>query len=94
MQHKVDELRSLGYGRLTYSELRSAGVIDGTPSAPPYRFEATDQLSDVLSNPVGTITFTQVGTDLIQAKVRLDWRRVPYKGTVSTHEITILIANE
>ena len=28
VQHKIDQCRAIGYGRLTYSELLTAGVID------------------------------------------------------------------
>ena len=33
VQHKIDELRSVGYGRLDFTNLRTSGIIDATPRA-------------------------------------------------------------
>lgn len=94
VQHKVDQLRAVGYGRLTYNDLKSAGIIDNSPNASPYRFEAKDSLSSVLWDPIGTITVTDVSTDLRQVVVTLTWRRAPQSTQRSTHAVTILVTNE
>lgn len=94
VQHKVDQLRAMGYGRLTYTELKNAGVIDSAPSTSPYRFEAKDDLGTVLWDPIGTIAITDAGTDLRQVVITLTWRRTPQSTQRSSHAVTILVTNE
>jgi len=94
VQHKVDQLRAVGYGRLTYTDLKDAGVIDASPNASPYRFEAKDNLGAVLWSPVGTIAVTDVSTDLRQVTVTLTWLRSSQSTQRSTHAVTILVTNE
>ncbi len=92
VQHKVEQLRSLGFGRMTFTELRNAGIIDATPTTSPYTFTATDSLSTFVTNPTGTITITSPASDLRQAVVSLTWRGAPGRDT--THAVTILIAQD
>lgn len=94
VQHKVDQLRAIGYGRLTYSELRAAGVIDATPNTLPYSFTAVDGLQNLLPNASGTINISPAGTDLMQVTVRVTWSGAPSKAMEGSHEVTILIANQ
>lgn len=94
VQHKVDQLRALGYGRLTYSELLAAGVIDASPDSLPYRFTTVDNLGELLPRPVGSIDIAGAGTDLARVTVRLTWSGAPARAMEGTHEVTILIANE
>lgn len=93
VQHKVDELRSVGYGRLTYADLKSAGVIDDSPSTSPYHFETKDGLGTLLPNAVGTVTLSSAGTNLTQAVVKVTWAGQPAKAMGGSHEVTVLIAN-
>lgn len=94
VQHKVDQLRAVGYGRLTYTDLKDAGIIDSSPNASPFRFEAKDNLSALLWSPIGTITVTNVSTDLRQVTVTLTWLRSSQSTQRSTHAVTILVTNE
>jgi hypothetical protein len=94
VQHKVDQLRAMGYGRLTYTELKNADVIDNSPSSSPYRFEDVDELDSVLWDPIGTIAITDPSTDLRQVVITLTWRRSPQSKERSTHAVTILVTNE
>jgi hypothetical protein len=94
VQHKVDQLRSVGYGRINYEDLKTAGIIDASPSAAPYRFEVVDDLGDVLWNPVGTIAVSSVGSNLRQVTVTLTWLRAPGSTQRSSHAVTILVTNE
>lgn len=94
VQHKVDQLRAVGYGRLTYTDLKNAGIIDASPTASPYRFEEKDNLGTVLWDPIGTITVSDVSADLRQVVVSLSWRRAPQSTQRSTHAVTILVTNE
>ena len=34
-QHKIDQARAVGYGRLNYTELSDAGIIDDSPTRSP-----------------------------------------------------------
>ena len=94
VQHKVDQLRSVGYGRINYTDLKAAGIIDASPNASPYRFEVVDDLSSVLWSPVGTITVASAGTNLLQVTITLTWQRAPGSTQRSSHAITILVTNE
>ena len=92
-QHKIDQMRSLGYGRLTSTELRSAGVIDVPVSGQPLHFEVTDGLATDLWSPSGTITISSAGTNLRLVVVHLDWQKSA-NGQRSSHEVRTIIANE
>ncbi len=92
VQHKVDQLRSIGYGRLTYTELRTAGIIDAAPTTAPFRFEASDSLSTYLQSPVGTISFSSLGSGLTQVNVSLAWRTAV--GRTHTHDVSFVVAQE
>jgi prepilin-type N-terminal cleavage/methylation domain-containing protein len=94
VQHKVDQLRAVGYGRLNYTELRAAGIVDAEAGASPYEFHRVDELSRLLPNPTGTITVTYPATDLAQVNVRLTWSGSPSKAMEGSHDVTILIANQ
>jgi hypothetical protein len=93
VQHKVDQLRAVGYGRLTGTELRNAGIIDPPVSGQPWRFEGVDGLATDLWNPVGTITLSAFSASTYRVTVRLEWQRSS-SGQRSNHEVETLIANE
>lgn len=93
VQHKVDQLRAVGYGRLTPVELRSAGIIDAPVGGQPYRFEGVDNIAASLWAPVATITIADVGPNTRRVTVRLEWQSDP-RGQRSFHEVQALIANE
>ena len=93
-QHKVDQLRSVGYGRLNFTDLRAAGIIDATPTTSPFHFGATDGLVNVLPGGVGTITTSSAGTDLTQVVIHIQWRRGSSTSVLSSHDVTMLVANQ
>jgi type II secretory pathway pseudopilin PulG len=72
-QHKIDQMRAVGYGRLTYTELVTAGIIDGTPATSPYNFVLADDLDTYLPAPVGTISITTPESDLACVTVHIAW---------------------
>ncbi|MBM3458031.1 MAG: hypothetical protein FJX77_05815 [Armatimonadetes bacterium] len=92
LQHKADQLRAVGFGRLTYTELLNAGIIDAAPNSSPFRFEVADGLSSHLWSPVGAITISNPASDLRQVDLSLTWQVSPTRQ--STHALTILIAQE
>ncbi|MCC2671962.1 MAG: hypothetical protein K0Q72_4433 [Armatimonadetes bacterium] len=94
VQHKVDQIRSVGYGRINYTDLKAAGIIDASPNASPFRFEQIDGLSNLLWSPIGTITVASAGTNLTQVTVTLTWLRAPGSTQRSSHAVTILVTNE
>jgi type II secretory pathway pseudopilin PulG len=73
LQHKVDQMRGVGYGRLTYSELKDAGIIDSSPSTQPYSFKTVDGLTSLYSVPTATVEITDFSATVKQVKVRLQW---------------------
>jgi hypothetical protein len=92
VQHKADQLRALGYGRLTFTEMRNAAVIDASPTSSPFRFEAIDSLSSAISSPVGTITLSSPITNVYRADISLSWKSSAR--ITSNHAISILISKE
>lgn len=94
VQHKIDQLRAVGYGRLTYAELRDAGIIDANPATQPWRYDGVDQLSTLLPQPVGTISVADAGSNLRRITVTLRWTGAPKKAMEGSHDVTILIANQ
>lgn len=93
-QHKIDQLRTVGYGRLTYEELSDAEIIDSNPSSPPYRFIQVDNVSQYLSNASATIDLYSTGDpEVIRVVVNLTWRNGSYATKQSHASLTALIAN-
>lgn len=92
VQHKMDQLRGVGYGRLTYSELLAAGIIDPAPNAPPYQFTATDSLASLQPNCSGTIDVADYSSDTKQVTVRVRWLTGPDQRSDGDVTVTALIA--
>lgn len=91
VQHKVDQVRGVGYGRLTYTELRAAGVIDATPDQPPYRFTAVDSLATMYPNPVGTMNVTDYNDRVRQVTVNLTWTGGPNRPSNGSLSVSVLV---
>jgi Tfp pilus assembly protein PilV len=92
IQHKIDQLRAVGFGRLTYTELKAAGIIDTAPSTLPYRFEAADGLASIYRSPSATIQITDFSADIKQVTVTLTWSGTAYRQGNGTITATALIA--
>jgi type II secretory pathway pseudopilin PulG len=60
IQHKIDQLRAVGYGRLNYTELYNAGIIDSTSKTSPFIFATVDDLDTLFPNASGTLAITDV----------------------------------
>ena len=92
VQHKIDELRSVGYGRLTFSELRSAGIIDATPTTLPYSFTTSDSLTSIFPSATGTINLTDFSPTIKQVTVTLTWTGSALKQGNGSLQAVALIA--
>lgn len=73
-QKKMEQLRSMSYELLTYSQLVSASVVDSTPAGSPYSFASIDGLSGLLPSGAGTLAIQDVGSDTRQVTITISWR--------------------
>lgn len=73
VQHKVDQLRGVGWGRLNYTELSNAGIIDAAPSTSPFSFKTVDGLSSIYPNAVATILVEDFNSEIKKVTVTLTW---------------------
>ena len=92
LQHKVDQMRGVGYGRLTYDELRDAGIIDSSPSSQPYSFKSVDGLNSIYSVPTATIRITDYSTSIKRVTVTLVWTGSSMQQGRGDMTVTALIA--
>ena len=92
LQHKVDQMRGVGYGRLTYNELRDAGIIDASPSSQPYSFKNVDGLTSLYSVPTATITITDQTASIKRVTVKLVWSGSSMQQGRGDMTVTALIA--
>lgn len=90
-QHKIDQLRAVGYGRLTYEELSDAGIIDEAPLFSPYSFVEVDQVGSYLSQPNATLSIQTIGTDQIKATATITWKRTMYEDKTSSASLSAII---
>jgi prepilin-type N-terminal cleavage/methylation domain-containing protein len=91
-QHKIDQLRAVGYGRIDYDELSDAGIIDDSPSYPPFSFVGVDQVADCLSQPTATLSL-DFGVDEVKATATITWRSGTDASKTSTASLSAIIAN-
>jgi prepilin-type N-terminal cleavage/methylation domain-containing protein len=93
-QHKVDQLRAVGYGRLNHADLLAAGVVDASPTAQPYKFDTTEGLANYFPIFTSSIAIADVATDLRQATVTVSWTGQGDKATQGNATLVVLIARE
>lgn len=91
VQHKIDQLRGVGYGRLTWSELYDAGIID-SKTTQPYEFTGVDELAKIYPNPKGTIEISNFSSNIKKVTVSLVWTGSAYKQGNGSITATALIA--
>ncbi len=92
LQHKVDQMRGVGYGRLTYAELRDAGIIDASPSSQPFSFKNVDGLSTLYASPTATIQVTDFTESIKRVTVTLVWTGSAMQQGRGDMTVTALIA--
>lgn len=92
VQHKIDQLRGVGYGRLTYAELRNAGIIDSSPTTAPFTFKTVDNLNSVFPQTTATISVSDFSASIKQVTVTLTWTGASSKQGNGTLSATTLVA--
>ncbi|MEA2553618.1 MAG: hypothetical protein QOJ65_1794 [Fimbriimonadaceae bacterium] len=92
VQHKVDQLRGVGYGRLTAKDLKAAQIIDATSTTTPFPFGTVDTLSNYFPRPTGTIDIVDFNASTRKVTVTLTWAGSAYKQGNGTVTAIALIA--
>lgn len=103
-QHKMDQLRAVGYGRLTYDELEEANIIDPSPTSLPYSFTQEDGVNALLQlrdeqgntyNPTTSVAISDLPGDprVRVVTVTVTWKSASHKMTNSVASLTGYIAN-
>jgi prepilin-type N-terminal cleavage/methylation domain-containing protein len=99
-QHKIDQLRAVGYGRLNYTDLLAAGIIDASPVTSPYRFDqqsvadTADDLANFFPSDTSSIAITDEATDLRRVTVTLNWNGINNETQSGSVQLVALIAKE
>jgi len=105
-QHKIDQLRGMGYGKLTYTSLKSSGVIDASPTASPFSFTTTDGVASILPNPTTEVRIVDLpaseaptanvsvaaGTRRVTVTIR--WKKTTFETKTSEMSLTALISQQ
>lgn len=92
-QHKIDQLRAVGYGRINYTELSDAGIIDDNPTTSPFSFNEVDQVEEYLPQPNATLNVESLGADKLRITASITWRTTTYETKTSTASLTAIITN-
>lgn len=92
-QHKIDQLRAVGYGRINYTELSDAGIIDDNPTTPPFSFNEVDQVEEYLPQPNATLNVESLGADKLRITAAITWKTTTYGTKTSTASLTAIITN-
>ena len=92
-QHKIDQMRAVGFGRLNYTELNDAGIIDDTPVNLPYSFTVVDEVANYLPQPTATINIQSISSKAVKVIVTITWKPTTYQSHTSTISVSALIAN-
>lgn len=93
-QHKLDQLRAVGYGRLNYTELDDAEIVDPTPTSSPFSFVVVDEAANYLLSPTATLTIqdlTAGKTKIVTATIT--WKKARHQTKTCTVSLSGIIAN-
>ncbi|MEJ5252863.1 MAG: prepilin-type N-terminal cleavage/methylation domain-containing protein [Chthonomonadetes bacterium] len=95
-ERRMEAVKLLGYGNLTYDGLRAYGLIDASPNTSPFSFTNTDDASNespakMLPQGTGQIVVEDVAWDVKRVIVRVGWRDA--NGRTQTVELRTLVTN-
>jgi len=95
-ERRMEAIKFIGYGNLTYDGLRAYGLIDASPNTSPFSFTNTDDASResparVLPNGQGQIVVEDAAWDVKRVTVRVSWRDL--NGQTRQVELRTLITN-
>ena len=102
-QHKIDQMRAIRAGGLTYQELNDRQIIDDNPTTQPYSFMNIDHIAYDPDNPndpdnpglpdpiAATITIDNTYTDRQTVTVSITWKTQGYKSKTSTMSLSAII---
>ncbi|MCX6376861.1 MAG: type II secretion system protein [Armatimonadetes bacterium] len=93
-QHKIDQMRAVGFGRLTYAELHPE-IIDDSPSTPPYSFAVVDSVSEYLPDATAIVRVDQVPNQVHVLKVTatVTWKIARHQTHTSSMSVQALITD-
>ena len=95
-QHKIDQLRAMGYGRLVYIELQEANRVDTTHTSSPYVFNGVDTVANYLPNPSTSLRIENSdeydSTRVKLVTVTVSWRATPTSTVDSSVTLRAYIA--
>ena len=91
-QNKIDEIRAVGYGRIDYTDLLAAGIIDSSPTASPYSFTGVGALATIFPGATGTIAVADFSTTIKQVTVTVSWAGSGIKQDQGTLTAVALVA--
>lgn len=92
VQNKIDEIRAVGYGRIDYTDLLAAGIIDSSPTSAPFSFTNVGGLAAILPGASGTITVSDFSTTIKQVTVTVTWSGAGVKQDTGSLSAVALVA--
>lgn len=95
-EKRMEAVKLLGYGNLTYDGLRAYGLIDASPTTSPFSFTHADDArnespSRLLPQGTGEIVIEDAAWDVRRVIVRVRWRDA--NGRTQTVELRTLVSN-
>ena len=94
-QHKIDQARAVGFGRLNYDELSRADIIDDAPSTQPFRFTQADDVATFLPQATTSLSIDTVPGNpaALKVTVNVSWKNLTHRNLISTMTLYALISN-
>lgn len=95
-ERRMEAIKLLGYGNLTYDGLRAYGLIDANPTSSPYSFTNTDSARNesparLLPQGTGQIIVEDTEWDVRRVTIRVTWQDI--SGRTQSVELRTLVTN-
>ena len=75
-QHKIDQLRAIGYGRINYDDMDGL-YVDVSPTTSPYSFTEVDEVASCLIQPTTSVEVVKNAADTKKTiTVTITWKRL------------------